>query len=224
MARLYTRASSFKPLAFISETYLFPRIQAQYLPTELSELIDRDLVEYKKQKEAEQEELLKKTEEEDGTVTVTTVTTTTTTTKTVTKKNAQDSTPAAEDNDSLPVAEQIPNAPNAQVVDACLIDPGHTRYRAFSPPPQIPMPPMLRSASPPLPPPVPVNNPVANQIDISEDENLVYLGLRVYTNKESPTKISSKLRHEMDYSDERRMSRSPLRRPRRSSRSPSPWR
>ena len=152
----------------------------------------------------------KKREEEDGaTITVTTVTTTTTTKteKVVTKKNAQESTPA-ESNSEVKDSLLLPSAPEAQKVDTCLIDPGH---RPLSPLPPIPIP---RSISPPPPPPPPPagNNLASNNIDIFEDENMLYLGLRVYTNKEAPARVDGKLRSEMDfYPEDQRRPRSPIR-------------
>ena len=189
-----------------SDLSCFSRVQAKYLPTELSELIEHDLAEYKKQKEAEEQQQVK--EEEDGTtVTVTTVTTTTTTKteKVVTKKNAQESAESKTDaKDSPP----LPSAPETQKVDSCLIDPGH---RPLTPLPPIPM---TRSSSPPPPPPPPPagNNLPSNNMEIFEDENMLYLGLRVYTNKDAPAKVWGKLRSEMDsYPNEQRRPRSPFR-------------
>jgi hypothetical protein len=181
----------------------FSRIQAKYLPTELSDLIERDLAEYKKQKDAESQTK----EEDDTTVTVTTVTTTTTTkTEKTVKKNAQASASTNPESkaESLPVGDRLSSVPDAQNVDTCAIDPGH-----------VPL--MLRSSSPPPPPPPPPPGSLpSNNIEIFEDENLVYLGLRVYTNKEAPAKVSGKLRSEMDDLQEQRMSRSPIRTPYRS--------
>jgi hypothetical protein len=193
-----------------------PGIQAKYLPTELSELIERDLAQYKK----EQEKRAKKTETEDAedgtTVTVTTVTTTTTTkTEKVVKKNVPDPTHEGPKGETYkgPPLSLPPIAPEVQAVDSCEIDPGHVRYRALSPllPMPLPMPRSLSPLPPPPPPPPPVNNVPSNNIEIYEDEDTVYLGLRVYTNKDAPAKVGGKLKGEMDYFGDQRASRSPLR-------------
>lgn len=196
-----------------------PGIQTKYLPTELSELIDCDLAEYKKQKDAENS--TREESEDDGTITVTTVTTTTTTKteKIVKKKNGQEPPPAqskGEATNNLPPSDPLPRTTEAQGVDSCQIDPGHVPHRSVSP---------LPSSSPlPPPPPPPANNNVpSNNIEICENENLVYLGLRVYTNNEAPAKVGGKLRGEMHSPEEQRMSRSRVRGQDRS-RSPGPRR
>jgi hypothetical protein len=147
-----------------------------------------------------------------------TTTTTTKTEKVVTKKNAQESKDEAKDRS--PLGDPTSNVPEAQRVDSCLIDPGHRPLSPLMQLPPLPMP-MPRSLSPPPPPPA--NNPPSNNIDIFEDENIVYLGLRVYTNKEAPAKVSGKLRSDVDYLEEQRRPRSPFRTHYRS-RSPSPRR
>jgi hypothetical protein len=182
---------------------LFSRIQTKYLPTELSELIERDLAEYTRQKEAESRT---REEEDDTTITVTTVTTTTTTKteKTVKKKNPQVPSSAEykdASNENSPIDNPLPNVAEAQNADSCAIDPGHVL--------------MLRSSSPgPLPPPPPAAaaaNLPSNNMEIFEDENLVYLGLRVYTNKEAPAKVSGRQGDRMNIHEEQRMPRSPIR-------------
>lgn len=198
-----------------SNLSLFCRIQAKYLPTELSELIDRDLAQYKKEQEQKAKEAETQAKEDGTTVTVTTVTTTTTTkTEKVMKKNVPDSVPEKPQDEIYngPSLGLPPIAPEVQAVDSCEIDPGHVRYRALSPS-LLPMPPMPfpRSLSPAPPPPPPVNNGPSNNLEIYEDEDTVYLGLRVYTNKDAPAKVSGKLKSEIDYFVDQRAPRSPRR-------------
>ncbi|GLB44576.1 putative peptidase C2 family protein [Lyophyllum shimeji] len=148
-----------------------PGIQQKYLPTELSTLISRDLVQYEKKKAAE---LAKKQEEEEGVETVTViVTTTTTTTKTVKKKNANGGTAPPAESDTIVVTTKepttgtdgtspppplqapsptspTPNAAQLPPIDTCVIDPGHVSHNIGNFPPASPR---FRSFSPV--PPVP---------------------------------------------------------------------
>jgi len=178
-----------------------PGIQERYLPEELPILIERDRVLYEKKKAVE---LAKKQEEEEGTKTVTvTVTTTTTTTTTVHGKNVKSgatgsaapvsvtatsttSEPSVVTQPSAPVdppslihtpkptVTPPPNVPAAPLLDACIVDPGLNSFGSFPPP--------ARSYSPVPPPPRPpaAENP-SPPFEIAEDENSVYLGLRVYS-------------------------------------------
>lgn len=170
----------------------FFRIQDGYLPTELSSLIDEDLKRFEAKKK---EEALKKEQEENGTttVTVTTVTTTTTTkTETTVKKKTEAPTTELttkgetkqEDHSSSPENER-PNAPALEKLDTCLFDPGHVAQSPLTRLPPLPASPAGDNGLP------------SNRIEIAEDENSVYLGLRVYTNKDTPVVVVGQLKAEI---------------------------
>ncbi|KAG6832571.1 hypothetical protein H0H87_001227 [Tephrocybe sp. NHM501043] len=182
-----------------------PGIQQKYLPEDLPMILEKDKVLYDKKKA----ELAKKKEETDGveTVTVVTVTTTTTTTKTA-KKNV--TVPAAEtvtvstststpptiessegtkSSPSSPVQASTPStppvAPPLLPLDTCVVDPGHVSAYNYNFPPASPK---YRSFSPvpPLPRVPPPDNPPP-PIEIAEDENIAYIGLRLYTKNATAT-------------------------------------
>lgn len=186
--------------------YHFCRIQERYLPTKLSALIEQDSAAFEEEQKRKEAETLAK-EQEGETVTTTVITTTTTTT--VVKKKSEGSTAKvgvadangdADLDSTSTLADDRPNAPQLERLETCLVDSGHV---GNSPLPQFP----------PLPPQAPQpsdNNLPSNAIEIMEDENSVYLGLRVYTHKDTPIVIVGRLKAEMDRSDERPLSPVPL--------------
>ncbi|RDB20781.1 Calpain-9 [Hypsizygus marmoreus] len=174
-----------------------PGIQWKYMPVDLSTLIKQDLELYEKKKA--EEEAAKEKEEGTKTVTVT-ITTTTTTTKTIYEKDKPaEPTPLPANGASETKPTPTPaNAPEEPKTDACIIDPGHVH---------LPMPPSPIAPLPPLPR-VPSPEKSSSIIEIAEDENTVYLGLRVYT-KETAAVVRGFL-HEMGPDPETRPS-SPMR-------------
>lgn len=173
------------------------------MPIELSTLISRDLALYEKKKASE----TSTKGEEDSTETVTvTVTTTTTTTKTVHGKKQPDETKQPADPLTVITAGEVvksspsphvqhPSGPPEPKSDACIVDPGHVGdFPPISP--RFPLPPF------PLPAPLPSrpeNTPPV--IIVMEDENLVYLGLRVYT-KDTPAAVGGQLYYDMESDSE----------------------
>ncbi|KAG6872160.1 hypothetical protein C0995_012478 [Termitomyces sp. Mi166 len=181
-----------------------PGIQQKYLPEDLMTMLDRDKVLYEK----EMAELARKQEEAEGleTVTVTTVTTTTTRTTTVKKGGESDApstevvtvstpilppsataAPYATSKTYLPSPIQVPTpsspppvAPTLPTVENCVVDPG--RVTVFGNFPSI-----SYQSSPIGPPRVPSPENPLPPFEIAEDENLVYLGLRVYTQNTTAT-------------------------------------
>jgi len=179
-------------------------------------MIKRDLVLYQKQTAIE---AAKKEEEESDdtkTVTVTVTTTTTTTTTTYNNKDSADSvrakspiTPAQSVRSSLSEPTvNVPtniNSPMPRKEESCLANWGpivtNNTFppwpRVISSPSPIPLPMPLPLAPLPLSlprPPEPSGPPL---IEINEDENSVFLGLRVYT-KGAAAIIGRKLFFEMD--------------------------
>ncbi|KAG5649945.1 hypothetical protein H0H81_001370 [Sphagnurus paluster] len=178
----------------------------RYLPTDLSTLIRQDCEVYERQKVRDLARKRQQEEEEEGVETVTVTVTTTTTTTTTRNKNPErlstthpvvpiahrcDSssrsssssygTPLLESESAsirAPSPAPLHNRPRPPPIDTCVVDPGHSRnmgnYLAASP--------KFRSFSPIQPPPrAPAPEAPPPLIEIAEDENSVYLGLRVYT-------------------------------------------
>ncbi|KAF9461870.1 hypothetical protein BDZ94DRAFT_1310221 [Collybia nuda] len=190
-------ASNFKPGQVVNKASsmnitnicLFLRIQATYIPTELSSLIDEDIKCFEAKKK---EEALKKEKEENGTttVTVTTVTTTTTTKTETMVKKGESSTGSITKKEATETGDHSfesgkPNAPALENLDACLFDPGHVAQS-----------PITHTSTLSVPPPGDNSLP-SNRIEIAEDENSVYLGLRVYTNKDTPVVVTGQLKVEI---------------------------
>ena len=181
---------------------------------DLSKLIKRDLVLYEKQQAIE---AAKKKEESDDTKIVTvTVTTTTTTTTTYNKNGSVDSvrakspiTPAqsVRSGSSKPTADasMTVNAPIPRREESCLANCRPTVINS----PSLPLPRIISSPSPmplhiplsypslslPNPQPPAPNKPTL--IEINEDENSLFLGLRVYT-KGAAAIVGRQLFFEMD--------------------------
>ncbi|KAG6877415.1 hypothetical protein C0993_007658 [Termitomyces sp. T159_Od127] len=187
LSRILTERAKSRSIASNFE----PGIQQKYLPEDLSAVLNRDKVLY----ENKQAELAKERGDAEAleTVTVTTVTTTTTKTRTVKKGGGSDALSAQVVTDSstsapsavLPLkisktsvtsSVQVPTlsypsfVPPSLLAEGCLI---HSAIGDFSPTAYDGSPVVSCRVQLPENPPPP--------FEIAEDENLVYLGLRVYT-------------------------------------------
>lgn len=171
-------------------------------------MIKRDLVLYEKQQAIEAAK--KEEQENDDTKTVTvTVTTTTTTTTTYNKKDSADSVITR--SPSTPVqsvrsgsSASIVNAPTPKKEESCLANYGPIGIsspppfpRVISPPSPMPLPMPLPLHPLPLPLPRQPEPSGPPRIEINEDENSLFLGLRIYT-KEAAAIVGRKLFFEMD--------------------------
>lgn len=168
---------------------IFHSIQQKYLPEDLATVLDKDKVLYEKKKA----QLAKEHEDAEClvTVTVTTETTTTTTTKTVKKGGDSDalspegvpvststsassaalSSEVRKTSGSSPIQLPTPSYPPvAPLAESCVPNPATGNLSPISYEVSPIVPPRAQS---PKDPPLP--------FEIAEDENLVYLGLRVYT-------------------------------------------
>jgi hypothetical protein len=148
-------------------------------------MVDEDI----KRFENEQKVQALRKEQENNETMIVSVTTVTTTTTTTTKSKAKVATSETQGETtgsrSSSPTKLRPNVPTLEKLDTCLFDPGH-----------IGQSPLMRRASP-SPRPAGDGRLPSNQIEICEDENSAYLGLRVYTNKDTPVVVGGRLNTEV---------------------------
>ena len=191
--------------------YLFPnRLQSQYIPTRLEALIEKDFEEYEKKKkeEADTESITVEKINEDGTVTTTT-TTTTTKVETVTVSNTKSIKPDA---NTIPHPSSLIPPAKADLTSSRPASPSSgTATPAVTNPVDDANVPDQRLHSQTTPrmansrmaprgidygdaPPTPPAEEKGKIPVPQEDQNSVYIGLRVYTNKEVPAVVVGRLK------------------------------